>query len=92
MFRVLGWILLAIAALFALGAIVELSGLPAQMADDGRAPTLAGLTRYLEGPALFTIAALLFALLGRRFLMRARYKAARRARAARVEKMTDLFS
>jgi len=92
MFRILGWILAAFALLLTFGAVAELYALEQIAADSGGGFSFSAFLNRVSAPSLTVLCAMLLALLARRFLIRARHRAARRAHRSDVEQMTDLFS
>jgi type IV secretory pathway VirB2 component (pilin) len=90
MFRILGWLICALGALVAIGAMVEFYALFASWTGERAAPAT-NLWQSLQGPLLSSLCALALIVLGLRFLLRAR-RAARRVKSKDAARMTDLFS
>ena len=92
MFRILGWFFGVLALLLAIGALSEFYMLQQVAGQTKGGFSFSAFLSQLAAPSLAALCAALLAILARRFLVRARHRAAQRARRADADQMTDVFS
>ena len=92
MFRILGWFLGVLALLLAIGALSEFYMLQQVAGQTEGGFSFSAFLSQLAAASLAALCAALLAILARRFMVRARLRAAQRARRADADQMTDLFS